>query len=340
MGVVSAEAFPPSVERAVRPRSPGLRTFLALGLLAITGCLAPEGPPSSPAPVTPASPPPAAVAASPAARVFKLARVPFKTARSLYEGHEKFLNTLADALEDYDRVELVAGKDYADVMQRIIRGEAHAGWVGTVAYVEALEAYRSRGEEPALLPVLCPIRDGRTYYRGVIFAHREWQFAGLEALAGKRIAFVDPQSASGYFFPSRMLQSHGVEVPGGLETREKGVADFLGKHDAVVTSVYMKSFHAGAVFEDAIEEAFSGPEESKRNDLVILDRTEKIPNEPILVPRSLSEKSREAVVRAFLTVSIPPEIEKDLSGVSGFARVKEDQYLELLESRRSEEGSR
>lgn len=338
MGVVTAASWNGSRARHARIARVGPARLLGLGLsLLLAGCFQASTPVESPGPSPGAT---AAIsAASPAPeRVFKLARVPFKTARSLYEGHEKFLAALAAAL-GYDRVELVAGKDYGDVIQRIVRGEAHAGWVGTVAYVEALETSRAKGEELALLPVLCPIRNGHTFYRGVVFAHRDWQFAGLAALAGKKVAFVDPQSASGYFFPSRMLESHGVKVPAGLETREKGVADFLGKHDAVVTSVYMKSFHAGAVFEDAIAEAFTGPEESKRNDLVILDRTEKIPNEPILVPRGLSAAEREAVVRAFLTLTIPPEIEKDLSGVSGFARVKEDQYMELLQSRQSQEGS-
>jgi len=310
----------------MRIRAPTSIHCAALLLSACIGCGVPPAP-SPPAPV-------AAIVASPrpAETVFRLARVPFKSARSLYEGHERFLAALAEAL-GVDRVELVTGSSYQDVMDRLETGGADAAWVGTMAYVEAVLRHLKSRKPVPYEPILCPIRNGRSSYQGVIFAHAAGGMTELKNLKGKRIAFVDPDSASGFIFARWLIEAAGVRVPDDLVTRIPGEPDFLLKHDAVVSAVYLQKFDAGAVFDDAIDETFQGPDASKRKELVVLGTTEMIPNEPIVIMANLPVEKRDRIVRSFLQVQIPEAIRADLSGVSGFAPVGPDKYQWMIERR-------
>ncbi len=125
------------------------------------------------------------------------------------------------------------------------------------SYIAVVEAFGSRKADFAALTTFAYIlaKDMKKYdveailsieryggertYKGQIIAHRDSGFKNLEDLAGKKFAFVDSASTSGFILPSQLLKDKNIEL---AETV------FAQKHDNVVQMVYNKQIDAGATF--------------------------------------------------------------------------------------------
>lgn len=300
-----------------------LKTLLVLAaLLPLTGCGS-EGPRAA----SPANHPPAAAsgaAASAAPRVFRIARIPFRTAKAVFAESEGLFDGLARPL-GYDQVAVQTARDYDGVMNLLSSGQVDAAWLGTASYALArVEAARRGGKDPPV-PVAVPIRDGHAYYDGAIIARKDSGFAGLGSLKGKRVAFVDPGSASGYVFPRLLLQAAGVRVPEDLRTDQPGTPDFLHGHDSVVAAVYLRKFEAGAVYDAAVDAVFTA-EPEKARELTVLARTARIFNEPIVVRRSTSPELKARLQSALLAMKPSGHADGHLTG---FGAASEEDYREL-----------
>lgn len=320
------------------------RSWLA-GLLALTALAAVscgDGPSSTPTtvptvpPATVAATAPTPVSTAPATpstwpATFAIGRIPFSTPSKMIAAHQPVLDRLAANL-GVSRAVMVTAPSYSGVLQLLMAGTVDVAWLGTTAYVRA----RLRG---ALLePLVCPVRDGRHFYRGEVISRVDSGLAGLAALKGKRVAFVEPSSASGYLFPKALMAQAGVRVPRDLLTREHGEADFLGKHDTVVTAVYLGKFDAGAVYEGAVEQTFVD-DGGKMSEIVVLARTGRIFNEPVVVRADMPAATKERIKQAFLDVVITDEVRvPEMGGLEGFVSVTPSDYDVVEEALRTVRG--
>ena len=59
-------------------------------------------------------------------------------------------------------------------------------------------------------------------YRGQIIARTDSGIESLEDLAGRKFAYVDPASTSGFILPRSRLKQHGVERTHGIEFGDWG----------------------------------------------------------------------------------------------------------------------
>lgn len=314
--------------------------LLVLAALLTVSCGdGPPVPPPSPSPgpsVSPVAVPTTAVSTAAAApstwpATFAIGRIPFSTPSKMIAAHQPVLDRLAANL-GVSRAVMVTAPSYSGVLQLLTAGTVDVAWLGTTAYVRA----RLRGAR--LEPLVCPVRDGRHFYRGEVISRVDSGLAGLAALKGKRVAFVEPSSASGYLFPKALMAQAGVRVPRDLLTREHGEADFLGKHDTVVTAVYLGKFDAGAVYEGAVEQTFVG-DGGKMSEIVVLARTGRIFNEPVVVRADLPAALKERIKRAFLDVTIPEEVRvPEMGGLQGFVSVTAADYDVVEEALRTVRG--
>lgn len=135
-------------------------------------------------------------------------------------------------------VEATVATSYAATITAMCAGRADLAFLSPFAYVLAHE---SCGVEVAAVSV----RAGRPYYRGQILARADAGINKFEDLQGKRFAFVDPASTSGYLFPSAMLKKMGYNPE-----RFFSQAVFAGTHSNVVLAIYSGSVDGGATFED------------------------------------------------------------------------------------------
>lgn len=179
-------------------------------------------------------------------------------------------------------------------------------------------------------------------YKGQIIARKDSGIKSLKDLAGKKFAYTDPASTSGFILPAELLKKEGVTLGGSV---------FAQKHDNVVTMVYQKQVDAGATFystPEIIEE--NGKKIEKIRDarsrvitqfpdvadkVKIIGFTDEIPNEPWVMRSQLyadaakNQTVRKAIVDALVEYSQTPAGKtalEQLYTVSGVKPVSDDLY--------------
>jgi phosphate/phosphite/phosphonate ABC transporter binding protein len=148
-------------------------------------------------------------------------------------------------------------------------GAVDIGSFSPFAYVDAVRGGKIRIITQSII-------DGSGLYRGVIVARKDSGLKALADLKGKRFAFVDPKSASGYVYPRAMLIEKGL-VPDS-DFKE---TIFTGGHDKVIAAVLEGRADAGAIYEGALDIAKA--EGKPTENLVTLASTDPIPHDAITV---------------------------------------------------------
>ena len=182
---------------------------------------------------------------------------------------------------------------YAGVIEAMGANRADIGWLNTFSYVIAHQKY---GVEVRLVTV----RFGLPYYRAEIITQANSGINSLADLQGKRFAFVDPASTSGYLFPLAGLKKAGYDPQ-----KFFGQTVFAGSHNNVVLAVYQGRVDAGAVYEDA-----RGSVQKTLPDVMqkvkVVWRSDPIPNDTVSLREGLPAAVKDRVTKALLRFSEQP----------------------------------
>ena len=152
----------------------------------------------------------------------------------------------------------------------------------------------------------CSVRQGKTSYRGYLIARRDGGVRSLKDLRGKRMAFVDEGSTSGYFYPVQVLRDEGLlSGPEDLKSLFSSV-EFLGSHEKVVLAVAEGRADAGAVYDLAIADAAErvGVDPASMR---ILGRTRPIPHEAVVALPGVDPELRRNFQEAILALDTRSE---------------------------------
>jgi len=167
------------------------------------------------------------------------------------------------------RVVLYVARDYGDLRTQMESGAVDIGSFSPFAYVDAARGGKIRIIAQSLI-------EGSATYRGIIVARRDSGLRSLAELAGRKFAFVDPKSASGYVYARAMLLEKGVSPDTGFSE-----VIFAGDHNKVVAAVLDRRVDAGATYDGAIRVAKAAG--ARTEELYILARTDPIPHDAIAV---------------------------------------------------------
>ncbi len=257
--------------------------------------------------------PPASGRTSARGGVFCLGRIPFQNPSRMIDTHGVIVDRIARRM-GYDKGIMVSAPDYDGVLALLLDGKIDAAWMGTVSYARAvLEGKR-------IEPIACPRRRGKAWYTGDIVCRKDSGVSRLEQLKGRRIAFVDEASASGYLYPLFLLERAGVRIDRPV---------FLGKHDSVLLAVYLGKFDAGAVFSGAVRVFFADRPERQR-EMCVLATTERIYNEPIVVRADAPAEWKRRLKEAFLSLELDSNETAALGGLEGFESTDAEHYLPVV----------
>ncbi|NJL62234.1 MAG: phosphate/phosphite/phosphonate ABC transporter substrate-binding protein [Methylacidiphilales bacterium] len=218
------------------------------------------------------------------------------------------------------QVDFIIAKDYQDSVNMLVDGRANAAYAGVVSYLEALE----RGVK--VKPLVAPIDQYtvRPWYRSCIIVAANSPIKSLKDLKGKRVAFVDRSSTSGYLVPFAALKQEGINPD-----RDFAKVVFSGTHaqsEALLAANRV----------DAIATNLATYNRWQKQDNLagrLLWESQPIPHAPVLVVDDLPPQLIEKLKEAFLTT---PSGIKDLMGTEtvGYTMVEAEDYESIREIRR------
>lgn len=212
-------------------------------------------------------------------------------------------------------------QSYVAVVEAFGTDRADVASLNTFGYIMANERY---GVE-ALIRV---IRFGSDSYKSQIIAKSDGPIKTLSDINGKKVAYVDSASTSGYLLPAKFLMDKGIKPSSTV---------FAKKHDNVITMIYQGQVDAGATFytppengviQDArrlVKTQFPDVEEK----IKIVELTDDIPNDPIVFRKSLSPEMKKTIQQALIAFIKTPEGKKafhDLYGVTDFKESTDKDY--------------
>jgi len=238
---------------------------------------------------------------------------------SAMELHAMF-NPLAEYLskETGEKVSLVIPKDFEAFKEAVTSGQIDIGFANSLVYVQLK---KNANLEP--LAVSSEAKSG-TRFRGIIIARKDGGINKVQDLKGKKLIFVDKDSAAGYVFQMLLLSKAGLDVEKDFTT-----LPFAKKHDNVTMAVFNKAADAGGIREDDLDKMKDKVDLSQ---LRVVGYTDYFPNWPLFGTPRLN-KAAEAKIKAALFKLKPNDPANDqilgAARLTGFAHVTDKDYDEL-----------
>ncbi|OGW39594.1 MAG: hypothetical protein A2010_15870 [Nitrospirae bacterium GWD2_57_9] len=238
---------------------------------------------------------------------------------SAMELHAMF-KPLAEYLsrETGEKVSLVIPKDFEAFKAAVRAGQMDLAFANSLVYVQLKK-------EVSIEPLaLSSEPKSGTRFRGIIITRKDSPIMNLQDLKGKKLSFVDKDSAAGYIFQMLLLSKAGLNVH-----RDFVTLPFAKKHDNVTMAVFSKAADAGGIREDDLDKMKDKVDLSQ---IRIIGYTDYFPNWPVFSTPKL-DKAREAKIKAALLKLKPndPQSEKILAAarLTGFGPVADRDYDEL-----------
>jgi phosphonate transport system substrate-binding protein len=136
------------------------------------------------------------------------------------------------------QVDFYSASDYAGTIEAMAAGKVHIGRFGTASYARAW-----RVTEGGVQAVLCDLNpDGSSGYHSVIWVREDSPYQSIDDLAGKSLAFADPNSTSGYLVPTYYLTTAEDKAP----NEYFGETGFAGNHEGAILALLDGTYDAAA----------------------------------------------------------------------------------------------
>lgn len=238
----------------------------------------------------------------------------------LLEDTSRALKKYMEATTPY-KYQISIPASYVAVVEAFGTKRADVASINTFGYVLAHEKY---GAEARLMTV----RFGEETYKAQWLARADGKIKKLSDLQGKKVAFVDPSSISGYLLPMKYLKDHGIKPKETV---------FAMRHDSVITMIYQRQVDAGVTFysppaENDIQDArrlvrAQFPDIEKK--VKIIELSPPIPNDPIVFRKDLPEKMKKEIADALIKFAATPEgldVLKKLSSVTALVHTTDAAY--------------
>lgn len=241
-------------------------------------------------------------------------------------------------------VKVFTPADYDGVIQGLLGGTLDMAWLGASGYAKIYLT-----DADSVSPVLTKQNiDGSTGYYSIGFARADSGIKSLEDAKGKKFAFAEPNSTSGYLVPGAEM----VESVGKLEDFFAEVK-FSGGHEQSIVGVANGDFDAAVAWADGLGDWADGYNSGAfrraadaglvdMNDIVEIWRSKLIPEGPMVVRNALPEDVKAKVIQ--LTADLH-ETDKDCAyGVAAgeamdFVPITHDAYLGIVAARQMQEAN-
>jgi len=216
-------------------------------------------------------------------------------------------------------VKLVAGRDYDDTLKLLRDGKVDIAGTGAFGYVSANESFGAQ-------LVVRYVEDDGDSYHALIITRADSGIHNLAGLRGKRFAFTDPKSTSGYLLPLLAMQQAGIEL------KDLGRADFVKKQPNSAIAVYARQADAGAIADNQLNEKYG----VQLKDIKVLWKSAPVPHGAWIARPDMADADRKRIAAAIMKTANSPEGKKLLAqaSVRGFAEVRDAEFDSVRAAKR------
>ncbi|MEQ8187083.1 MAG: phosphate/phosphite/phosphonate ABC transporter substrate-binding protein [Candidatus Eremiobacterota bacterium] len=193
-------------------------------------------------------------------------------------------------------VEIDTKKSYEDIINGLKNGEVDMAYLGALSYIKAHDV-------AGVIPVVQPnfITEKEPTYRSCIIVRKDSGIKRFADLKGKKFAFTDKDSTSGYLIPVSMMADSGIK---NLKFFSSYL--FTGDHEAAFLAVYNGYVDGGAVYS----RLFLDNKDPRLKDIIIIKKSEPIPTGPIVIRKEIPSEKIELIKKAYLSVGDNKETEE------------------------------
>lgn len=254
--------------------------------------------------------------ARPAVAPVRIAVAPVISPRENFRFYAPLMDYLAQKLGR--PVEFLQRPTYSEINELFRNGLADVAFVCDYAYVLGHMEFGMRF-------LAAPQVSGQITYHSLLIVPAESDARFLEDLRGKRFAFSDPLSSSGWLYPVYLLMLKG-ERPETFFSRTV----FTYSHDNTVRAVADWHVDGGAV-DSLVYDLMvrRSPELSRR--LRVIGKSPAWGNPPIVVHPRVDASLRESLLRLFLTMDQDPSAKRFLAdlGIDRFIPLDDIYYQDV-----------
>jgi phosphonate transport system substrate-binding protein len=222
------------------------------------------------------------------------------------------------ARETGEKVRLVVPKDFEAFKHAVKAGQMDAGFANPLVYVQVKN---NVDIEPL---ALSSDVEGGTRFRGILIARKDSAITKPQDLKGKKVSFLDKDSAAGYVFQMLLLSRAGLDVD-----KDITVLPFAKKHENVAIAVLNKTADAGGIREEELGKMKDKVDVSQ---LRIVGYTDYFPNWPFFAAPKLKKDTAEKLRAALLKLRPNDRQNEKVLGparLTGFIAVSDKDYDDL-----------
>ena len=255
--------------------------------------------------------------------VIKMGFVPLRDGDKLIESVEPLANMLTEELGV--KVDAFTADNYVGVVEGLGSGQVDFGIIPPLAYVLA-------NKESDAKVILTALNDkGEASYRSQFLVRKDSNINDFKDIKGKKVAFVDPSSTSGYLFPGAYLIGNEIDI-------EKDITySYSGGHDKSIQLLMNGDVDVVPTFVDARQNFLSEfPDAVDKTK--ILGYTKDIPNISVTLRGDMDSDMGEKIKKALIKVGNSEEGKKllgELFNIYGFKEATDKDYKVIKDTAKS-----
>jgi phosphonate transport system substrate-binding protein len=219
------------------------------------------------------------------------------------------------------RLEVTA--DYESLIRKSINSEVDISLLPPYSYVQVAE------KKPDINLLASVLYLGRTRYSGFILVRSSDPAVSLKDLKGRRIAFVDKYSTSGYLLPKHAFESQGISIDSDFSK-----VIFAGSHAAALDLLAKGEVDAAATSSEMLglyrREKLHSAKAHRPGLVRILYKTGQLPYDALCATDSVPKSALKKIAAAFLAMhNRNPKAQQALAAsasITGWAPPDDSRY--------------
>jgi len=250
-------------------------------------------------------------------KVIKMGFVPLKNSEKLVEDLKPISDYLSERLGV--KVEAFTASNYIGVVEGLGSGSVD---FGIIPPFSSLLAQKQSNAKPILTS---KGKTGKPGYTAELYVRKDSGIKSLQDVKGKKVAFVDPSSSSGYIYPGAMLVEAGLNLDKDISYQ------FSGGHDKSLQLLLNKDVDVIATF-DGVEDRYAKDFPQAKTDIQKLATSDMIPGIMVTTSSKMDKELQDKLEKALRDIENDPKMKElftKMFSITGFTDVDQDAYKKV-----------